>query len=457
MNLQVSPDGHFLQHADGTPFFYLADTAWMLVNKLTEAEARRLFEDRAAKGFTAIQSVVFRDMFEVNTPNASGVHPFLSDTDLQAVKINPQWMEHVVRLTHVAAEYGLVMAWLPTWGDKWNEHSNSAGPVVMDEHSAEAYCRTLSDALGECENVIWVLGGDSPVRTQAHANIVHAMARGVRGGSSRDRLVSFHPSGGASSAIFHSESWLDINAVQSGHGRLNVPNYRTIEEFYRMLPPKPCLDMEPNYEEMPVGFGRQRDIEPEHRAFFDDYDVRRSFYRSVLAGAAGFTYGCEPIRQIYRPGDRCHAWDGRGIRTWSEALNAPGSSQLNLLKQQLLDRSYFTRLPARELLQEPRCEGADPVAHTAVARCSAGSYIMVYVPIRQMLAVDTSVLPAGRLRVSVYEPESCECRRSWEMDNDGVFRYIPPRRLDTFITIDAVDKNGCKQCRSSVPPGQARR
>ena len=54
MQLKASPDGHFLQYSDGTPFFYLADTAWMLFNKLTEDEARALFKDRAAKGFTVV-------------------------------------------------------------------------------------------------------------------------------------------------------------------------------------------------------------------------------------------------------------------------------------------------------------------------------------------------------------------------------------------------------------------
>jgi hypothetical protein len=438
LQLQASSDGHFLQHADGAPFFYLADTAWMLVNKLTEAEARQLFADRAAKGFTVIQAVVFRDLFEVNCPNVHGVRPFASEADLYAAKLNPEWLELIVRITQVAAEYGLVMAWLPTWGDKWNEHSNSAGPVIMDECSAEVYGRDLSDALGGCDNVIWVVGGDSSIRTQAHADIIHAMARGLRTGASRDRLITFHPCGGESSAIFHGATWLDINTMQSGHDQLNTPNYRWIEDFYGTRPVKPCLDIESNYERMPVGCGCQSAIAPEHRAFFDDYDVRRSFYRSVLAGAAGFAYGCDPIRQIYRPGDRCHAWDGKGIATWNEALASPGSSQLQLLKRLLLERSYFTRIPARELLREPAAGTGDPVSHVAIARCSAGNYIMVYVPIRQMLTIDTSVLPAKRLRISIYDPESGVCRQTLENDNERVFRYIPSRRLDTLLVIDAV-------------------
>lgn len=439
MRLQTSPDGHFFQHSDGSPFFYLADTAWMLVNKLTEEEVRRLFDDRAAKGFTVVQALVFRDMFEPNTPNAAGVRPFATEADMWAVKLNPCWIEYVVKITHIAAEYGLTMGWLPTWGDKWNEHSNSAGPVIMDDTSAKAYCRVLSDALGECENVIWILGGDSPVRTQAEADTVRAMAEGIRAGASADRLVAFHPCGEDSSGIFHGDDWLDFNALQSGHARLNNPNYQVIRQLYRKKPAKPCVDMEPNYEGMPVCFGRQNNIEPEHRAFFNDYDVRRSLYRSVLAGAAGFTYGCEPIRQIYRVGDRSHAWDGAGMPPWSEALSAPGSSQLTLLKQRLLERSYFTRVPAQEIIITGASgDDADPVAYTAAARCSEGRYIMVYVPIRQMLEVDTSVLAADRLRVSVYDPEVCVCSRSWDMDNEGTLRHIPARQLDTLLIIDAI-------------------
>ncbi len=434
--LGASPDGHFFQYADGSPFFYLADTAWMLPNKLTEEEACRLFADRAAKGFTVVQALVFRDLFEPNTAKADGIRPFASDADLQAARLNPAWIHYIVRLTQAAAEYDLIMGWLPTWGDKWNEHSNSAGPVIMDAAAARDYCRVLSDALGDCDNVIWILGGDSPIKTQEHADIVRAMAEGIRVGAGAERLISYHPAGGANSAIFHSEPWLDFNAQQSGHGQLNIPNYAGIADFYRTVPPKPCIDMEPNYEGMPVGFGRQNHLEPHHRAYFDDYDVRRSYYRSVLAGAAGFTYGCESIRQVFRPGDRCHAWDGRGILTWEDGLSAPASSQLKLLKELLLDRSYFTRVPAPELLLEHAGEG--PLAYTSVARCRNGNYIIIYTPMRQMLTVDTSVIASSQFRVSIYDPETCTCACSWECKNDGRLHHIPSRRLDSLIVIDAL-------------------
>ena len=36
--LQVSANKRFLQHADGTPFFYLGDTAWELFHRLNREE-----------------------------------------------------------------------------------------------------------------------------------------------------------------------------------------------------------------------------------------------------------------------------------------------------------------------------------------------------------------------------------------------------------------------------------
>jgi len=287
--------------------------------------------------------------------------------------------------------------------------------------------------------VIWIVGGDSPLKTQAHVDIVRAMAEGIRAGRAAQRLISYHASGGSNSALFHAEPWLDFNAQQSGHEALNTPNYEGIEAFYRMRPPKPCVDIEPNYEGMPVFFGFQNDIEAEHRAYFNDYDVRRAMYRSVLAGAAGFTYGHDGIRQVLRPGDRSHASDGKGTPPWDEALSAPGSSQLQLLKDLLLKRSYFTRRPAQSVIV--RSDGDSALAHCSAAQCSEGSYLYIYVPIRQMLEIDTSGLSTANLRITIYNPANGSTFREWNGENAGRLSYIPALQLDSFIVIDATGES----------------
>ncbi len=450
--LRVDATGHYFASEDGNPFFYLADTAWLLFCRLTEDEARELFADRASKGFTVIQAVVFRDLFEPNTPNVAGTRPFASEEEMQAVRLNPAWIEWVVRITHIASEYGLVMGLLPTWGDKWNEHSNSAGPVILE---ARDYCRQLSDGLAACENVIWILGGDSPVQTPEHAATIRAMAIGIREGGSGERLMTFHPSGMGSSALFHGDAWLDFNSLQTSHYKPNIPGYLHIERLFEEPPAKPCLDMEPNYELAPMfEVGRGAEGQP-YVPVFTAYDVRKSFYRTVLAGAAGFTYGCEPIRQIIKRGDPVHIWEGVGLPDWREALDAPGSAQLSLLPRLLLERSYSSRVPAQELLVPPKQAGAwpdrmsigvpaagqqntDPASYISVARCSDGSWIMAYVPVRQLVDIATGDLDGEDLRVTVFDPELLEALHSWVTPRTEHIRLVPDRDLDTLFVIDAV-------------------
>ena len=52
--LEVSADGHFLQHSDGTAFFWLGDTAWRLP-VLSPNDVEYYLANRVQKGFNVIQ------------------------------------------------------------------------------------------------------------------------------------------------------------------------------------------------------------------------------------------------------------------------------------------------------------------------------------------------------------------------------------------------------------------
>ena len=75
--LRVSDNRRFLVHDDGTPFFYLADTGWALLQRLTLAETERYLRDRAAKGFTAIQVVGISEFDGLSVPNQNGDLPLI--------------------------------------------------------------------------------------------------------------------------------------------------------------------------------------------------------------------------------------------------------------------------------------------------------------------------------------------------------------------------------------------
>ena len=67
--------GRYLAWDDGTPFFYLGDTAWEIFHQLTREEMARYFAVRAGQGFTVVQGVALAEFEGVTTPNAYGRLP----------------------------------------------------------------------------------------------------------------------------------------------------------------------------------------------------------------------------------------------------------------------------------------------------------------------------------------------------------------------------------------------
>ncbi|WP_226781355.1 DUF4038 domain-containing protein [Oceaniglobus trochenteri] len=459
LTARISPCGHFFRRGDDSPLFLAADTAWLLFTRLSDDEIEHYLADRAAKGFAAVQACVFRDLHDPNTANIEGTRPFATEADLQAVQMNPDWIARVRRIVGRAAAHGLIVALLPTWGDKWNDHSNSVGPVIMNRARAQAYCRFLSDELGDCPNVMWVLGGDSPIQTTEHVAIMRAMAEGLRAGRSADKLITFYPTGLGSSEIFHSEPWLDFNALQTGHYKPNVAGYVFVERLFHTLPRKPVMDMEANYENAGMFAMCAR---TERHGFatghlpwlprFTAYDTRKSLWRTALAGAAGFSYGHDSVRQLFRPGDRVHAYQDADCLPWWEGLTAPGSGQVRLVADILLPRAPETRRPAQDLLKPVQLSGAwpdklsvglpfvgqrneDPVARVSVM--ATDTAIIAHAPVRTMIDLDTTSLGA-RLSVSVFDPETGECQRHYETANKGELRITPDRDLDSVVVIDTI-------------------
>src|SRR4051812_12753358 len=75
--LKVSENKRFLMTEDGKPFFYLADTAWELFQRLDRKQALEYLDIRAAQKFTAIQAVLLAELDGVTDPNAYGGLPLV--------------------------------------------------------------------------------------------------------------------------------------------------------------------------------------------------------------------------------------------------------------------------------------------------------------------------------------------------------------------------------------------
>jgi hypothetical protein len=176
--LKVAPGGRYLVKDDGSPFFYLGDTAWELFHRLSREEADEYLRDRAAKGFTVIQAVVLAELGGLDVPNAYGHLP-LEEKD--PTRPNAAYFRHVDYVVNRARALGLYVGMLPTWGDKWNKRWG-VGPEIFTAAGAESFGEFLGRRYRE-GNVIWILGGDRSPESDLHLAIVRALAKGLRRGT----------------------------------------------------------------------------------------------------------------------------------------------------------------------------------------------------------------------------------------------------------------------------------
>jgi hypothetical protein len=432
--LRVSRNGRHLVHADGAPFFYLADTAWQLFRCATREEAVFYLEDRASKGFSVIQAVALSEHFSTSEPNVYGHAPLLNgDPASPDVKEGDDYWKHIDFIVAKAAELGLILGFLPTWGDHWADEG-----AIFTAGNAAAFGEWLGARYREAP-LIWILGGDRAVETDQQREILRAMAGGLSKGDQGAHLITFHPKGGAGSGeVFHHEAWLDFNLRQNGHGLEFNPAYEQTAEDYRRTPPKPVIDAQPVYEGHPIGF-RAAEL-----GYSVAADVRRAFYWDLFQGACGHAYGHHSVGQWADP----QRWKpvNAPLMSWREALDEPGASQMQIGRRLLESRPWEMRIPDDSLIIPDAVPAAVPGAgryRFVATRDEEGSYGMIYVPVGRAFSVRTSVLQAGVLVAWWFDPRTGEATNIGVFTNQGVERFVPPQlgeEADGVLVLDDATK-----------------
>lgn len=190
--LRVSDNNRFIVKKDGTPFFYLGDTAWELFHRLNREEADSYLKNRKEKGFTVIQVVVLAELDGLNDPNPYG-HVPLGNNDPSKPLEN--YFQHVDYIVDKAEELGLYIGMLPTWGDKLNTMSWGTGPEIFTVENARFFGEYLGKRYAD-KPIIWIVGGDrTPREGTQDVAVWRSMAQGIVAGvGGNDKaLMTFHP------------------------------------------------------------------------------------------------------------------------------------------------------------------------------------------------------------------------------------------------------------------------
>ena len=387
--LKVSDNKKYIVTQDNEPFLWLGGTAWELIHRLNREEIIFYLKNRSEKGFTLIQTVILSEDDGLNKPNAYGEVPLLNHDPTQ---LNEKYFEHVDFVVKQAEALGMYIGLLPTWGDKFSKKWND-GPEIFTPENAEIYGELIAQRYKDQNNIIWILGGDRVPETELHSKIIRAMARGIRKVDSI-HLITYHPWGNEIASTYFNDNWLDLDMFQTVHDR-RTKDYTFVQAGIAVEPRRPIINGEPRYENIPDRLNQKAEF-----GWLDDSDVRTSAYWTMLAGAAGYTYGCNDIFQMYSNKSKPLML----ARTdWNVAVYLPGSKHISYLKNILEVFPWFTLINDQSIILNE-----NPKDSTHII-CSIGEkkdFLLAYSPFGKPIKLNLSKIDAEIVSAFWYNTRS---------------------------------------------------
>lgn len=344
----VSKDRRFLEHADGTPFFWLADTWWMGLTKRMKwpHEFQMIAADRVEKGFTAVQIIVGplpdMDAWDTRGMNEAG-YPF----EKGFTRINPAYYDLAdLKIGHLVS-VGIMPAIVGMWGYYLSE---------IGVEKAKRFWRYIIARYGAYP-VAWCLAGEVTMAyylSKTREKDVKEQSKGwaevaryVQKTDGFDNVLTQHP--GQNVRDSEAPGAFDFEWLQTGHSSHEtiLPHVKNTSAAVNRKPVMPVVVSEVNYEGI-LGRAWQ--------------DVQRfCFWSAILSGTCGHTYGANGIWQAstaeepYGPSPHGRSW---GDTPWKEAMHLPGSRQMGIGKRFLAELPWWQIEPHNEWV-EPTWDGKE--------------------------------------------------------------------------------------------------
>ncbi|MBN2633205.1 MAG: DUF4038 domain-containing protein [Bacteroidales bacterium] len=366
----TNPNGTYhLAHADGTPFFWLACTAWNGALKSTDDEWDHYLKQRVDNSYNVIQLVTTQ--WRGCDKSSEGLVAF---TGCGRISINPEFFRLIDQKIDRVNDYGLVAAPVVLWTLQSGSGRELSPGYYLPDDQAILLAKYIVARYG-ANHVVWFLGGDGNY-TGNYEQRWKTIGRAVFDGKHQG-LVAQHPQGRSwIGEIYRDEPWLDIIGYQSSHsnaeGTVNWITKGPMSKMWDKLPARPLINLEPNYEQ--IGFR------------ITEKDVRNAAWWSLFATPiAGISYGANGIWPWLREGEIILNHNpAPGTSLWNESIEFPGSIQMGYLAQFIRKFMWWNFYPAQELLVDQ--PGDEKFNHfVSLVKSSDNRFILAYIPVKHTI------------------------------------------------------------------------
>lgn len=395
--IRVSADDRSFVHADGTPFFWVGDTAWNGPLLSTKSDWDHYVAERARQKFNVVQWVTTQ--WRASPDGDASKQPAYTGTD--KIVLNPAFFQRLDEKVDAMNRAGLVSAAVLLWAINAGSNPKVNPGVSLPDDQAILLARYMV-ARWSGNSMAWMLAGDADYRG-TKADRWKKIGRAVFDGIAH-APVTMHP--GGMQWIwkeFAEEKWFGFVGYQSGHGdddrTLKWITEGPLTEDWMKLPHRPFVNLEPPYENH-VAYQSKKPVSPE--------TARRAMYWSLLcAPTAGVTYG----------GHGIWGWDdgtkeptdhpGTGVPlAWKQALTMPAAAQMTHLAEFFATIDWAELRPAPvTVVNNPGTQ--KPAKFIASAKTDDKELMVVYVPEERTVEVKLDSMPPSP-NVTWFNPRTGE-------------------------------------------------
>lgn len=423
---------HF-QRQDGTPFWFMGDTAWALytdskTEKHDRGTVKKYIDVRAGQGFNVIHSML---LSEAGWGNRGGD----AFGDLDAEKINPEyWQEVDVRLAYLNSKGitgGLVLA----WADKGrNPNDWKEFPSTEARHR---YARYVAARYGAF-NVYFIVAGEwhfDGASEKVKSGYV-ALGNVIRQSDPHRRMIAIHPGGpGSRGSVeeFTNTPWMSFGDYQQNYRNLHASVLDARKHD------RPVVNAEYGYHL------RDRDgdgkLDKPNSASVES--IRHATWDIVMAGGCFIT----GFGTTYFGGNR-----DPGPFDVDAARNNDWEQHVQHVKKLFSELTWWRLEPHDELITSGLPRGTDgkeqglvvPPRTTYWALAEPGRQYVAYVRGHQkQLQLSLGSGRAGTYKLRQFDPRTGAFDELGTYTGKGPIDYTPPDDRDWVLLVTAVTSGEC--------------
>ena len=368
--VSVARDHHHLEHADGTPFFWLADTVWN-GPRLATAEDWVLYAGvRADQKFTVA----------LWSPGGGAGAPGEAALSRSAghLAVNPDAFQKMDARLDTLSHAGILSAIAPLMG-----------PVAenLSEEETVAWLHYVVARWG-AEPVVWVLSLDNQASAESIARLKRIGAAVF--GQMAHAPVMLAVNGKAElPGEMRAERWVDVLGFEALDGHLANRD----GDDWKKDPERPVIFSTPVENEVEAQGGKR----------FQANDVRQSAYWDLLVvPTAGVSYGARGVVEWNSTVSASGA--GASLPMWHRSLFLSGAKQMSLLTEFFQAHEYWRLRPLPKLIVS-HPDNAQRAGKTVAAGTEAKDLVVAYVAPGGSLELLVEGLPSSPV-VSWFNPRT---------------------------------------------------